>query len=257
MNRGGTQDLDDPERIGELRERIVSKNALRRWYDECYARYGECLARCPGDGLAVELGAGASFVRDRLPEVVTSDLLPYEGVDRIVDAMAMPFEDGSLRALLMQNVFHHLPDVSSFLGEARRVLEPGGRILMIEPHPGWLATPCWRYLHHENFDPRAENWAFESSGPLSAANGALAWMVFERDRRTFQQRFPEFEIVDYRVHTALRYFLMGGLQPWSLVPGWAFGFASACDKLLSRGWPSLGSFVDIELVRRPSLPRDA
>ena len=254
MRRGETQDLDDPERIGELRRRIRSKPALRHWYEECYSRYGDCLEQCPEEGLAVELGAGGSFVQDSIPGIVTSDLLPYEGVDRSVDAMAMPFEDQSVRALLMQNVFHHLPDVSVFLDEARRVLKPGGRILMIEPHPGWIATPFWRYLHHEDFDPTAASWEFESNGPLTDANGALAWIVFERDRAVFEERFPELEIASYRIHTALRYFLAGGLQSWSLIPGWADRGTRTCDEFLARHLPSLGSFVDVELVKRTATP---
>ena len=120
---------------------------------------------------------------------------------------------------------------------------------MIEPHIGWLATPFWRYLHHEDFEPRAHSWDFASTGPVSGANGALAWIVFQRDREIFSSLFPELEITQYRVHTPLRYFFMGGLQRWTLLPGWSFGFASACDRILARTLPSMGSFVDVELVR--------
>ena len=250
MTGNDSRRLDDPGRIDELRQRIQAKGALRRWYEEGYERFEACLERCPPDGVALELGSGASFAQERIPELLRSDVLPYEGVDRVVDAMDMPFESGSLRAIVMQNVFHHIPDVARFLSEARRTLAPGGRILMIEPHVGWLATPFWRHLHHEDFEPHAPSWEFASTGPVSGANGALAWMVFQRDREIFSSRFPELEVVRYRVHTPLRYFLMGGLQRWTLLPEWGFGMASACDRFLATTLPSMGSFVDVELVRR-------
>jgi SAM-dependent methyltransferase len=247
-----SENLDDPERIEELRARIRSKIPLRRWYEECYDRYQACLERCPSEGIALEIGAGASFAPERVPGLVTSDLLPYDGVDQVADAMALPFEDASLRAILMQNVFHHIPDVGAFLAEAQRTLVPGGRVLMIEPHPGWLATPFWTHLHHETFDPQATSWRFDSRGPLSDANGALPWIVFQRDRARFEDEFPGLEVASYRVHTALRYFLVGGLKTWSLIPSRGFALATRVDAFLSAHCPKMGSFVDIELVHRPS-----
>ena len=52
------QDLDNPAREKELQDRIRGKTALRRLYHEIYESYGECLARCPEHGAAVELGSG-------------------------------------------------------------------------------------------------------------------------------------------------------------------------------------------------------
>jgi len=46
--------------------------------------------------------------------------------------------DGSLRAIVMTDVLHHIPNVESFFAEAARCVRPGGVIVMIEP---WL-TPC-------------------------------------------------------------------------------------------------------------------
>ena len=79
---------------------------------------------------------------------------------------------------------------------------------------------------------------------------ALAWMVFERDRERLAREFPGLELVRYRPHSPLRYFLAGGLKSWSLLPGRAFGAATALDRALTRLSPRFGSFVDVELVRR-------
>src|ERR1043166_5594700 len=137
--------LDAPDRADELRRRIQGKPALRLLYREIYGRYAECLARCPADGLAVELGSGGGFVQTVLPEVTTSDVIPYAGVDRVVDAMRMPFAAGSLRALFLLNVFHHVADPSAFLREAERCLRVGRRLLIVDQYPGWVGGPAFRW----------------------------------------------------------------------------------------------------------------
>ena len=246
----GRTALDDPARVHELRGVIRGKPALAAFYREVYDRYAACLARCPEKGIAVELGSGAGFARERIPDLVTSDTLAYEGVDRVVDARRLPFADGSLRAILMTNVFHHVPDVEAFFREATRCLSPGGRVLIVDQHPGWIGGPVYRYLHHEPFRPEATEWQFDSSGPLSGANGALAWIVFRRDRERFEREFPCLRLERYEPHSPLRYWLAGGLKRWGLLPGALFGAASALDRALVRLSSELGSFVDVELVRR-------
>lgn len=152
----------------------------------------------------------------------------------------------------MMNVFHHIPDVEAFLNEARRCLAPGGRLLIVDQYPGWLGRGIYRHLHHEPFDADAKEWRFETKGPLSGANGALAWMVFVRDRARFESRFPELKMADLRPHSPLRYWLAGGLKAWCLLPGWAFGLASRLDRTLVRLSPQWASFMDVELVRCPT-----
>jgi hypothetical protein len=120
---------------------------------------------------------------------------------------------------------------------------------MVDQHPGWISTPILRYLHDEPFRPEAREWTFASTGPLSGANGALAWMVFQRDRSRFEARYPRLRLERYRPHTALRYWLSGGLRPWSLLPGWAFPLATRIDRLLGRISPEFGSFVDVEILK--------
>ena len=132
--------LDDPARAHEIRSRIRGKPALERWYRECYAKYAECIERCPPVGHVVELGAGAGFAKESLPAVHTTDLLPYRGIDSVADATRFPYPDGSLRAILMLNVFHHIADAAAFLAEAERCLVAGGRVFMVDQHPGWITS---------------------------------------------------------------------------------------------------------------------
>jgi ubiquinone/menaquinone biosynthesis C-methylase UbiE len=52
------------------------------------------------------------------------------------DASRLPFADASFDAILIRDLLHHLPDRARALGEARRVLKPGGRLTLIEPNRG-------------------------------------------------------------------------------------------------------------------------
>ena len=99
--------------------------------------------------------------------------------------------------------------------------------------------------------PEAAGWTFEPSGPLSSANGALCWMVFRRDRADFETRFRRLSLERYQPHTPLRYWLSGGLKRWTLLPRVLYPAATALDCALAAAWPDTGSFVDVELVRRP------
>lgn len=241
--------LDDPNRVAAMRAQIAAKPSLMHYYRRIYQRFADCLGRCPPDGIALELGSGAGFVRDVVPSIVSSDVLPYEGVDRVVDAAALPFGDGSLRFIGMANVFHHLPDAGAFLAEAQRCLMPGGRLLIVDQHIGPISGPILKYLHHEPFDPRSTDWGFDSSGPLSGANGALAWIVFVRDRERLARQYPGLRLLSYRPHSPLYYWLSGGMKRWTLVPQVLIPTAEALDHALTRLSSALGSFTDIELER--------
>ncbi|MGK5086075.1 class I SAM-dependent methyltransferase [Bdellovibrionota bacterium FG-2] len=243
------QDLDDPNRVDELRRLIETKGFLKRFYAEVYAKYAQCLRNCPSEGLVLELGSGASFVKKLIPETITSDTIAYAGIDQIVDATQMPFADQSLRAIFMMNVFHHIPDAASFLAEASRCLKKGGRIFILDQHVSPLSKLVFQNAHHEPFDPTASDWKFASSGPLSGANGALAWIVFRRDYKIFESKYPDFKLLQYSPHTPSRYWISGGLKSWALAPGFLFHPFTLFDRGLAKISSKFCSFVDIEIVK--------
>lgn len=241
--------LDDIGRYGEIRRRIAGKPALHAFYLDSYAKYGACLERCPPVGTVLEIGSGAGFAKEVVPGLVTSDFLPYPGVDRVVDACNMPFAHASLRAIFLLNTFHHIPDVGRFLEEAERCLVPGGRLFIIDHHPGILGYPIYRFFHHEPFAPKASSWEFASRGPLSGANVALAWIVFQRDRERFERRFPGLRLLRYEPTSPLVYWLAGGLKRWTLLPARGLPCVKWVEKVLLRISKHFGTYVDIEVER--------
>jgi len=242
-------EIDDPNQIPLIRELIKKKGFLNLYYREMYKHYIECIKRSPSEGLLVELGSGGGFSKDIIPEIITSEVFAANGIDKIADATRMPFSDLSIRTLFLLNVFHHIPDVALFFSEAIRCLVPGGRVLIIDPYPGFFSTPLLKWVHHEGFDPDATEWKFASNGPLSSANNALAWIVFERDRKQFETLFPQLRIDFFNKHSPLRYWLSGGLKRWSVAPKSMFGLASLVDQSLVRISSRFGSFATIELIK--------
>ena len=238
-------DLDAPETTALRREIVRGKPFLRAIYEEWYGLLASNVPPPPGDVL--ELGSGAGFLGEFVPGLITSDVFPVPGVDRVVDARSLPFADGALRAIAMTNVLHHVPQVERFLAEAERCLRPGGRLVMIEPWNSAWARLVYRHLHHEPFQPGAADWGIPQSGPLSGANGALPWIVFHRDRARLQREFPALRVTEIRPMMPLRYLLSGGVSMRSLQPGWMHGPWRALERLAGG---RCGMFALIVLERR-------
>jgi len=240
--------VDDPRTTLARREVLQRKAFLRKIYLEWYDLL---LAALPGaPGRVLELGSGAAFLRDLLPSLVTSEVVAWEGVSLVADARALPLSNQSLSAIVMTNVFHHIGDARTFLREAARAVRPGGVMAMIEP---WV-TPWSRFvygrLHAEPFLPETPDWEFRADGPLSGANGALPWIVFRRDGRTFHAEFPEWRVESVRPLMPLRYLLSGGMSMRSLMPGAAFGFWRAVERLPAPIMNRVAMFAAIVLRRQ-------
>ena len=240
-------DLDDPATTQLRRQIIASKPFLRAIYDEWYAQLAAALP--PGDGDVLELGSGAGYCTQFIPGLITSEILPCPGVRMVIDATKLPFHADSLRAVVMTNVLHHIPDVRAFFSEAARCLRPAGKILMIEP---WI-TPWSRFIythfHHEPLNPNAPDWTFPSTGPLSGANGALPWILFERDRQKFSREFPQFSIEQIRPFLPFRYLVSGGVAMRSLMPGFTHGAWAALERALQPQMQRLGMFAFVSLLK--------
>jgi ubiquinone/menaquinone biosynthesis C-methylase UbiE len=101
-------------------------------------------------------------------------------------AQQLPFPDASFDAVLVALVFHHLPrrDLPHALAEIRRVLTPGGRVLIVDlggPQPGGRRPHA-----HARWD------VDEVVAPLLAKAGFV-----ERERGRVEFRLRRFERLRY------------------------------------------------------------
>lgn len=233
-------DIDSPQAAAVCRGVIRRKPFLRRHYEEMYAIFRRHAAELAAvEGSLLELGSGAGFLKELLPQLVTSDVFPSPEIDRVILADALPFEPGGLKAILLLNVLHHLPRPADFLREAERCLADGGRVVMIEPCRTWFSRVLYTYFHHEPFDDSAADWNPRPAGRLSGSNQAIAWLIFHRDRERFERMFPRLRIRSITRHSVLCYPLSGGLSMRALVPAAAYPIVRALDRLLSAIGPGV------------------
>jgi len=236
--------IDSPERTILHGEVIRSKHFLKRLYIEWYQLLKGAVSY-HDDGTYIELGSGAGFVKELMPSVTTSDVMELPGVDKVFYAESIPFGASSVDGIIMIDVLHHIPAPESFFKEASRVLKPGGRIVMSEPWNSMFGRFIYKNFHHEPFDPDG-GWTIPSTGPLSGANGALPWILFERDRKDFEKKFPELVIKTIKLHTPFRYLLSGGVSMKQLVPNFLFKPITFLEKIVTSRYLNMFALIVIE-----------
>jgi len=240
-------DIDAP-RCTELRQSIIqNKEFLRQVYINWYKSLKMLLPQ--GNEPVLELGSGSGFFNNFIPNLLRSDIFQIVDIDLVLDGRHLPFEDVSLQGIVMVDVLHHLPDVSSFFSESFRCIKPGGTIVMVEPWVTRWSALIYRYLHHEPYHPETNKWDFAEGGPLSKANLALPWIIFARDRKEFERRFPKLRIQQVTLHSPFCYLLSGGVSLRSLLPGCLFKTCRQIENMLMPWMGSLAMFATIALVR--------
>ena len=85
------------------------------------------------------------------------------------DATALPVRDGALDLVVARGVLHHLPDVVAGLAEWRRVLRPGGSVVLlseptpaVEQHGAVLARALLATVGRRDLPPEEHGWEMAS-----------------------------------------------------------------------------------------------
>jgi SAM-dependent methyltransferase len=229
---------------------ILSRPLMRRCYEDWYRRLLNDAKSAPY-GTIVELGSGGGYYKDLEPDAVTSDVVENVA-DTVIDARQLPFKDESVRALVLIHVFHHIPNVERFFQEAQRALVPGGVISMIEITHTVFARFFFRNFHHEPYDDHQKEWAFTQQDSMMDSNQALSWIVFQRDRERFEQRFPGLRIELIEPMPWFTYFLSGGVTMRYLIPRWLEWPLIATERLLSPLHPLLSLYWQIRIRKLES-----
>lgn len=122
------------------------RESLRRWFRRYQDRISPTryqirqfirsrLAATPV-GSCVDLGAGISPYRTEIQHngraeiYISTDLFPTDQTTLVCDAIRLPLADGSVDLVCAFDMMTCLPDPVGILKEARRVLAPGGRLLV-------------------------------------------------------------------------------------------------------------------------------
>jgi ubiquinone/menaquinone biosynthesis C-methylase UbiE len=77
-----------------------------------------------------------SFGIDISPKMIDICKKKYTGIDfRVSNGESLPFEDDFFDCITICCVLHHLNDANKFFSEAKRIIKPGGTLIVAEP---WL-----------------------------------------------------------------------------------------------------------------------
>jgi SAM-dependent methyltransferase len=206
-------------RFAEHRKAFLQNEPLRRLYGDWYSRIGQALPAA-SLGPVIELGSGPGLAAEFIPNMLLTDVVFAPWHHLSIAAESLPFKDGSVGAVVLFDVLHHLPSPQSFLNEAVRALSPGGRVLICDPYISPLSYPVYRWLHEEGFDfsvdPFEPKWP-EGKDPFSG-NQAVATELFFRKRVEFQQRFPALQLISRQRFAGPSYPLAGGFARKPILP---------------------------------------
>lgn len=111
--------------------------SLRRYFVDCF--YYREAAALPEGAVVLDLGGAKAAKRGQfnigcLPlQVISVNCSPAAAPDVLAAAEELPFGDGMFRAVICSELLEHVYSPARVLEEVRRVLEPGGTLLITVP----------------------------------------------------------------------------------------------------------------------------
>jgi SAM-dependent methyltransferase len=243
------------ERIADQARQWRNKPVLRKIYGDLYRR----MAAACVPGRILEVGGGSGGFKEFAPDCISSDLLFAPWLDIVADAQCLPFAAKSMANIVLFDVLHHLPFPRRFLAEAARVLQPGGRIVFVEPAITPLSWPFYRFLHQEpvrlGVDPLSAETPLCSTDAFDS-NQAVPTLLTGRCRAALERTFPELALHSLERLSLFAYPLSGGFKLWSLVPPAAVDGLLALERRIE---PLLGAIMGFRLLavieKRTVFPR--
>ena len=218
--RGNNSDLDSPAAFAERAQVLTRKRFLQLIYSE----WAERLSSGTIPGVTIEIGGGSNPVTATAFEKIGSfrfDLVRLPGIHVHGDAMNLPIRAQSVANVVGIDVLHHCQSGEGFFSEMSRILQVGGQLRLIEPWNNRWSRFVFQRFHPEPFDPDS-SWQLPHGGPMSAANGALPWIILARDRRKFETLFPNMQVQSITPLMPLCFALSGGSSHRLSAPGFLY-----------------------------------
>lgn len=106
-------------------------------------------------GRLLDIGCGQNRLARRYGDAVGVDVHDWGDVDLVVeDTAQLPFDDASFDTVTIIAALNHIPNRLEVLCEARRVLRPGGRIVLTAIPP--TISTIWHWLRRPWDDDQSE-----------------------------------------------------------------------------------------------------
>ncbi len=213
---------DGPERIKIHQNILQDKKLTRQIFEEFYNvmikmnnfHFKDCKSN-----KKVELGSGTSFMKKLDNEILKTDIVESPDLDMIIDATNMPFRNSEIKAFFGVFFFHHVQDPYKFLDEVDRCCNTDGGVILIEPYHGPLSKFIHQNMHENEYYDLSGEPVKKTKLPMSDANQALSHIVFYREKKLFNKKYPNLEIVEIKkIHSYFRYIVSGGVNFKQLLP---------------------------------------
>lgn len=192
------------------------KPVLRTVYNDIFER----IASRAVPGTTLEIGGGIGNLKERIADLISSDIQFASWLDLVADAQKLPFADNALSNIVMLDVLHHIEFPALLFREASRVLRPGGRIIMAEPGITFGSTLFYRLLHHEpvvmDANPLLEGAPDRDRDPYDS-NQAIPTLLATSYREQFHAKFPDLVISETQWFSFVAYPFSGGFKSWALI----------------------------------------
>jgi len=166
--------------------------------------------------VGIELGSGVAASKDfiKAKNFLTSDFNSYSWIDlKNIDALATPFPNDSLDFVISSNMIHHLAKPALFFSECRRILKPGGYLLIQEVHTSLLMRLVLRLMRHEGYnelvDVYDKNLLCNDPNDPWSANNSIPKLLFKKEQ--FEKNFSDWRIVFDKKVEFLSFLNSGGV----------------------------------------------
>ncbi len=171
----------------------------------------------------------------KVPECICTDLFPNPWLDQTENAYNLSFADETVSNLILFDVFHHLRYPGTAFTEFRRVLVPGGRVIIFDPYISMLGKLIYGMFHHEPIGKKEDiNWfapaSFDPAKSDYYAAQGNATQIFFKD--PFKQKLAHhWKITKRNRYASLSYVASGGYAGPQLYPNSALGVMKVADRV--------------------------
>jgi SAM-dependent methyltransferase len=223
----------DYQRLKQYQQVWQKKKILKKVYYQWYQKIKKDLIK----GKTLELGSGIGSFKQFYPAIISSDIVICEWLDECIDAQKIPFKANLFSNIVMIDVLHHLQKPMDFFKEANRVLEPGGKLILIEPFPSPFSLIAYKLFHPEPFIFSQNIFSTKLSKKTKQpwdSNQAIAYLFFYKHLKEFNQIWgKKLKIVKKQKFSFLLYPLSGGFENKQLVSDWLFPLVKLFELLLT------------------------
>lgn len=250
----------EKDRVDTLRNRdlLIKNKNLLYWYKGLYSQIFEENLQANPDLKILEVGSGVSPLKYFFKSVITSDILPMDHIDIILDAHKINevdhIENESLDVITLTNVLHHLERPLDFIQAASIKLRAGGKIIFVEPYFSKLSSLIYLYLHHEDTDINVSEPIIEiKNNPLETSNICLPYLIFIQKKHGWLNVLQkDYDLSNIQIfhYSSVAYVLTGGISRKIPLPRWMFNLILPLDKFLAQTFPRYFAFEFIGILSK-------